>query len=75
MFDGDLNYKVYVFLELIEEDVVADPSEVINVQMLKQMNSKMFFVCHGINNYSTPQLAILLKVLIMFPCLVTLYDT
>ncbi len=48
-------FKVYVYLELVEEGRLTDPHDVANLLVLKQMNSKMSFVCVGVSNYSAFQ--------------------
>ena len=77
VFNSKLMFKVYVYLELVEEGRLTDPHDVANLLVLKQMNSKMSFVCVGVSNYSAFQqsLGYTPKTVIMFHCLLTLQDT
>jgi hypothetical protein len=53
VIDSNLNFKVYVYLELVEDGKLTSPESIASLVILKKMNDKSIFICKGIPDYSS----------------------
>ena len=55
VFNGKLEFKVYVYLEVLETGTLLnrDTDEAVNLLIFTKMNDKSYFVCTGIGDYSS----------------------
>lgn len=53
VFEGTLQFKIYVYSDLLEKGTITSPDDAPSLIALKKMDDSNVFVCNGIDNYSS----------------------
>ena len=51
--DCNLQFKVYVYMEVVEAGSLMNAHDITSLVILHKLNDENYFICPGVNNYST----------------------